>query len=114
MLQHISQTRTLQRFTGHSQQRKKPSEQAVSGNILPFPTPGRKQHTFDWKDRLITDRQLWYIRLLASQHSISIQSLNNVCFRLYGTDLATMKRIDASKVIQSLKRQSKPLSKAIS
>ena len=93
MLQHISQTRTMRKFTNASQHHRQEQPQTKT----------------DWS---ITKRQLWYIRLLASQQDIGIQSLNNQCFGQYGADLATMKRTDASRVIQALKRQLKPLSKA--
>ncbi len=89
MLQHISKTRTMRKFNNasrHHQQEEQP--QAETG----------------WSDCSITKRQLWYIRLLASQQSISIQNLNNTCYRQYGADLATMTRPDASSVIKSLKR----------
>ncbi|MDX9964478.1 hypothetical protein [Desulfobacter postgatei] len=93
MLEHISKTKTLQRFLGAS------GDLPDSGTIRFI----RKEHP-DWKERLITPRQFWYIRLLAQQNSISIEHLNNRCFRQFGADLSTMKRTDASSVIQDLKR----------
>jgi hypothetical protein len=96
MLQHISQTRTMRTFTEGSMHFQQQS----------------KQLKLLWKDHTITKRQLWDIRLLASQQDISIQSLNNQCFRQYGANLATMRRTDASRVIQTLKRPLKPLYKA--
>ncbi len=93
MLEHISKTKTLQLFT------QPPDDLPRSGTIRFI----RKEHP-DWKERLITPRQFWYIRLLAQQNSISIEHLNNRCFRQFGADLSTMKRTDASSVIQNLKR----------
>ncbi|EIM62705.1 hypothetical protein [Desulfobacter postgatei] len=93
MLEHISKTKTLQRFLGAS------GDLPDSGTIRFI----RKEHP-DWKERLITPRQFWYIRLLAQQNCISIEHLNNRCFRQFGADLSTMKRTDASSVIQDLKR----------
>ena len=94
MLEHISQTKTLQRFTELS------SDLSCSRNIRFI----RKEHP-DWKERLITPRQFWYIRLLAQKNSISIERLNKRYFRKFGADLSSMKRTDASSVIQDLKRQ---------
>ena len=93
MLEHISKTKTLQRFT-------EPPDDLPSSGIIRFI---HKEHP-DWKERLITPRQFWYIRLLAQKNSISIERLNNRCFRQFGVDLSTMKRTDASSVIQDLKR----------
>jgi len=84
---HISQTPIMRQFTrGGYRQYRPPTTET------------------DWKVARITKRQLWYIRLLASQQHISIQNLNDKCFRKYGADLATMTRPDASRVIHSLKR----------
>lgn len=95
MLEHISKTKTLQRFTGPS------GDLPRSGTIRFI----RKEHP-GWKERLITPRQFWYIRILAQKNCISIERLNKRCFRQFGADLSTMKRIDASSVIQDLKRSS--------
>ncbi len=111
MLTHLSQTKTLQRFSGKRQQYQEAVQHAIPSNIVPFPTPsihpskkGEKQPVLDWTERLITKRQLCYIRLLASQQNISIQALNNDCYRRLGADLSSMLRINASDIIQSLKR----------
>ena len=111
MLMHLSRTKTLQKFLKRSHQRREAPQQRVLDNIVAFPTPstqplknGKKQPVLDWKDRLITKRQLCYIQLLASQHDISILILNNACYKQYGAYLLEMKRTDASDVIQSLKR----------
>ncbi len=111
MLMHLSQTKTLKRFSKALQRQQKPSKQAIPNNIVAFPTQsihppkkGKKQPVLDWTERLITKRQQCYIRLLASQQGISIKSLNNDCYRCLGTDLSSMLRTDASDVIQSLKR----------
>ena len=88
MLQHLSQTSTMRKFTNASLHHQQEQPQTKTG----------------WLDCTITKRQLWYIRLLASQQSISIQSLNNTCYRQYGADLSSMKRVEASDVIHSLKR----------
>ena len=91
MLQHLSRTSTMRKFTNASRHHQQEQPQTKTG----------------WIDCTITKRQLWYIRLLASQQSISIQSLNNTCYRQYGADLATMTRPDASSVIKSLKQSLK-------
>jgi hypothetical protein len=111
MFLHVSQTRTLKKFSGELQQQREPSKQSISDNVVAFPTPAiqpsakeNKQPVSAWKEQLITKKQLWYIRLLASQQSISIQNLNSTCYRQYGADLSSMRRVDASDVIQSLKR----------
>lgn len=111
MLIHVSQSRTLQKFSKRSHQRQEASQQPISSNIVAFPTSsihplkkGEKQPVLDWKDRLITKRQLSYIRLLTSQQNISILILNNACYKQYGAYLLEMKRTDASDVIQGLKR----------
>ena len=88
MLQHLSQTSTMRKFTNASRHHQQEQPQTKTGR----------------SDCTITKRQLWYIRLLASQQSISIQSLNNTCYKRYNADLATMTRPDASLVIKTLKR----------
>ena len=85
MLTHISKTQTLGKFT---------------------PKP---KTSLDWRERLITNRQLGYIKVLAYQQGISIQALNNNCYRRLGADLATMKRPDASDLIQALERGLMPM-----
>lgn len=114
MLLHVSKTRTLQRFSGERQRKREPSKQSISDNVVAFPAPTiqpsekeDKQPVSAWKEHLITKKQLWYIQILAKQKRITIESLNNQCFRTYGADLATMERVDASDVIQSLKRSLK-------
>lgn len=111
MLIHVSQTRTLQRFSGKRQHQREPSKQTIPDNIVPFPSPnincpirGKKQLVLGWTERLITKKQFRYILILSNRKGITIERLNNSCFRQYGADLATMKRVDASDVIQSLKR----------
>lgn len=99
MLEHISKTRTLQRFIGLSGVLPTSGTLPCSGNIRFI----RMEHP-DWKERLITPRQFWYIRILAQKNCISIDRLNQSCFRQFGADLSTMKRTDASSVIQNLKR----------
>lgn len=98
MLEHISKTKTLQRFIGPPGVLPTPRTLPRSGTIRFI----RMEHP-DWKERLITPRQFWYIRLLAQQNCISIERLNKRCFRQFGADLSTMKRTDASRVIQNLK-----------
>lgn len=111
MLLHLSETKTLQRFLRVRKQQKEPAKQAVSDNIVAFPTPtiqpstdGKEQVFLDWKERIITKKQIWYIQLLLEQQELSIETLNKQCFTLYGTDLSRIKRVEASEVIQSLKR----------
>jgi len=111
MLMHLSRTKTLKKFSGKRQQQREGAQQPISSNIVAFPIPSthpakkdQKQPVLDWTERLITKRQLCYIRLLASQQNISILILNNACYKQYGAYLTTMKRTEASDVIQSLKR----------
>ena len=111
MLIHVSQTKTLQKFSRAQQHQQEAPKQPVSNNVLEFPSPNirrstkaEKQEVLDWKERLITKKQFNYIRILAWQNGIRIQKLNSDCFRQYGADLATMKRTDASDVIHSLQR----------
>jgi len=106
MLKHVSQTKVMRHFSGD---RKSPPKDR--DNVIAFPIKHASTRssstsivTTDWKSRLITQRQRSYICWLASQQSISIQSLNKQCFRRYEADLTTMKRTDASDVIHSLKR----------
>jgi hypothetical protein len=99
MLEHISKTKTLQRFISPSGVLPTSGTLPRSGNIRFI----RMEHP-DWKERLITPRQFWYIRLLAQKNSICIERLNNRCFQRFGADLSTMKRTDASTIIQDLKR----------
>lgn len=111
MFIQLSQTKTLQRFSGERKQQREPSKQPIPDNVVAFPAPtiqssakDDKQPVSDWKEQIITKKQLWYIQILARQNRIKVQCLNNQCFRQYKADLATMKRTDASYVIQSLKR----------
>lgn len=102
MLRHISQTRPLQRFS---------NPEVAPDNLIPFPRHQSRNHRVlgveapDWKERRITQRQLWYIRILAQQNGIRIQDLNDHCYHEFGADLATMTRPMASDVIQGLKRK---------
>ena len=111
MLLHVSKTRTLQRFSGERKQQREPPEQPISDNVVAFPAPtiqpaakDDKQPISAWKEQIITKKQLWYIQLLSKQKGLTIETLNKQCFMLYGADLSTMRRVDASDVIQSLKR----------
>jgi len=111
MLLHVSQTQTLQRFSGERKQQREPPEHPILDNVVVFPAPTiqpsakeDKQPISAWKEQVITKKQLWYIQLLSKRKGMTIETLNKLCFRLYSADLATMKRIEASEVIQSLKR----------
>lgn len=112
MLVHVSKTKTLQRFLSTPKHPPDSSGKLIPNNIVPFPSPyaqrpekGNKQRIPDWKERLITMNQFRYIQILAEQNRITIEVLNNSIYKRYGADLSNMKRIDASDVIQSLKRQ---------
>ena len=114
MLMHLSRTKTLQRFSGERKQQREPPEQPISGNVVAFPVPtiqpaakDDKQPISAWKERIITKKQFWYIQILTKQKGLTIESLNKQCFRLYSADLSTMRRVQASGVIQSLKRSLK-------
>ena len=111
MLLHVSQTQTLQRFSGERKQQREPPEHPILDNVVVFPAPTiqpsakeDKQPVSAWKERIITKKQLWYIQILTKQKGLTIETLNKQCFRLYSADLATMTRPDASSVIKSLKR----------
>ncbi len=105
-MKHIRDTRPLQRFSSP------PSRAPASSNIVQFPRRFRSQSRRslgiehpDWKERRITSKQRWYIRLLAGQAGIRIQDLDQHCYREFGADLSTMTRPMASDVIQGLKRK---------
>jgi len=111
MLIHVSQSRTLQRFSEERKQQREPLEQSISDNVVAFPAPtiqpaakDDKQPVSAWKEQIITKKQLWYIQVLSKQKGITIEVLNKQCFKLYDADLSSMRRVEASDVIQSLKR----------
>jgi len=111
MLSHVSQTRTLRKFSKTQHKHQEPSNNAVPDNMMAFPSPDfqpstedKEQVELDWETRLITKKQLWYIQLLAKQKGLTVETLNKQCFMLYGADLSTMRRIDASDTIQFLKQ----------
>lgn len=106
MLQHISETKVLQQFSGA---RKMPSS---SSNVVSFPGPqpggmstGPTRTISDWRQRPITKWQFRYICSLAKMNGINIAKLNERCYRQFGADLSSMARPDASDVIQALERQ---------
>lgn len=108
MLQHISQTKVMRQFSGCATK----SPPGRTNNVIPFPAPVQgstirslQPVEADWKERPITKRQFGYIRLLAKKNGISITVLNDRCFRHFGADLSTIKRPEASDVIQALKRR---------
>ncbi len=109
MLQHISETEIMCRFSGG---KKSPPRMASTNatNVIPFPVPRLSAKSgstslviIDWRERPITQRQFHYIRLLAEMNDISIALLNDRCFRQFGADLSSMRRPQASDVIQALK-----------
>ena len=105
MLQHISETKVLQQFSGA---RKMASS---SSNVVSFPGPqpggistGPARTIPDWRQRPITKWQFRYICKLAKKNAINIAKLNGRCYRQFGADLSSMTRPDASNVIQALER----------
>ena len=111
MLLHVAKTRTLKRFSKTRHHHQNPSKEPVPDNMVSFPSPDvqsstedKEQVELDWETRLITKKQLWYIQLLAKQKGLTVETLNKQCFMLYGADLSTMRRIDASDTIQFLKQ----------
>ena len=111
MLLHVSNTQTLKRFSNARHNRHESSKTTVSDNIVAFPTPtiqpstdSKEQLSLDWKERIITKKQIWYIQLLLERQELSIETVNKQCLILYGTNLSKIKRVEASDIIQSLKR----------